>query len=184
MNRPEFTKLIKRVVAGDTIVFDAVDRMSRTAAEGVQLYMDLYTRGVNLVFIKHPYINTSVYRDALANSIPMTGKAVDCILQGVNEYFKRIAAEQVKLAFDQAQAEVESLHRRTSEGMKAAHAGAKISEARTGKTYETKKAAAAKQIIAKHSKSFGGTLGDADCMKLAGISRNTYYKCKRELMTE
>ena len=38
-------------------------------------------------------------------------------------------------------------------------------------------------IIRKHSKDFGGNLEDSDVMKLAGISRNSYYKYKRELKT-
>ncbi len=39
----------------------------------------------------------------------------------------------------------------------------------------------AKKIIEAHSKTFGGSLDDAACMKLAGINRNTYYKYKRDL---
>ena len=37
------------------------------------------------------------------------------------------------------------------------------------------------EIIQKHSKDFNGTLSDAEVMKLVGISRNSYYKYKREL---
>ena len=44
-----------------------------------------------------------------------------------------------------------------------------------------KKAIEAKELILKHSKDFRGTLDDPDVMKLAGISRNSYYKYKREL---
>ena len=35
--------------------------------------------------------------------------------------------------------------------------------------------------IKKYSKDFDSTLSDADCIKLIGIARNTYYKYKREL---
>ena len=37
------------------------------------------------------------------------------------------------------------------------------------------------ELIKKHCKSFGGTLNDSECMQLAKISRNTYYKYKREI---
>ena len=37
------------------------------------------------------------------------------------------------------------------------------------------------EMIARYSKDFGGTLSDAECIKLIGIARNTYYKYKREL---
>ena len=39
----------------------------------------------------------------------------------------------------------------------------------------------AKEIILKHSKDFNGTLADEEVMKLAEISRKTYYKYKKEL---
>jgi ACT domain-containing protein len=42
----------------------------------------------------------------------------------------------------------------------------------------------AKEIICKHSRSFGGSLDDSDVMKLCGISRNSYYKYKKELLIQ
>ena len=53
-----------------------------------------------------------------------------------------------------------------------------------GKKLETKKAKAAKETIKRHSRNFGGTLSDPECMKLAGISRNSFYKYKRELLND
>jgi len=50
-----------------------------------------------------------------------------------------------------------------------------------GVTLTTKKSMQCKAIIKKHSKDFGGTLDDADVMKLCGCSRNSYYKYKREI---
>ena len=40
---------------------------------------------------------------------------------------------------------------------------------------------AAKELIAKHGKAFGGSLDDGEVMRLCGCSRNTYYKYKREI---
>ena len=47
--RRELDKLLRIVQEGDTIVFDSVSRMSRSAEEGCALYETLYKRGVNLV---------------------------------------------------------------------------------------------------------------------------------------
>ena len=44
--RRELDKILKKVIKGDTIVFDSVSRMSRTADEGFQLYQNLYEQGV------------------------------------------------------------------------------------------------------------------------------------------
>ena len=49
-NRPMWDKLMKQVVAGDTIVFDSVSRMSRNSNEGFVDYKNLYNKGVNLIF--------------------------------------------------------------------------------------------------------------------------------------
>ena len=40
------------------IIFDSESRMSRNAEEGFNLYEELYLKGVTLVFIKEPHINT------------------------------------------------------------------------------------------------------------------------------
>ena len=53
-----------------------------------------------------------------------------------------------------------------------------------GVGFETKKAREAKQILRTHCKTFGGTLDDAECMKLIGLARNTYYKYKRQIRAE
>ena len=50
-DRPVFNKLLKRVKEGDTIIFDSVSRMSRSADEGFEIYKDLFKKGINLVFL-------------------------------------------------------------------------------------------------------------------------------------
>lgn len=182
--RKEFDKLLKRVKEGDTIVFDSVSRMSRNAEDGTTLYLDLYKKGINLVFLKEPQINTDTYKSALQTNIQMTGDDVDVILQAINTYLIRLATKQIKLAFLQAQKEVDDLHQRTAEGIQTAKLKGKQIGQKQGATLHVKKKAPAKAIILKHSKDFYGTLSDAETMKLAGVSRNTYYKYKSELAAE
>lgn len=184
MDRPEWQKLYKRVGKGDSIVFDSVSRMSGDAAEGFAAYHDLYNRGVDLTFLKERHIDTAVYKQALQNSIPRTGSSVDIILQAVDQYLMELAKEQIRLAFEQSEKEVADLHQRTREGIETARFAGKQIGQRPGNKLTTKKSVAAKAIIRKHSKVFQGTLDDNDVMKLAGISRNTYYKYKRELLKQ
>lgn len=179
--RNEWNKLHKKAKAGDTIIFDSVSRMSRNAEEGFILYEELYRRGVELVFIKEPHINTSTYKKALENNVSLTGTSVDYILEGVNKYLLALASEQIKLAFIQSEKEVEDLHQRTKEGIETARLNGKQIGQKQGAKLTVKKSIEAKKIIQKHSKDFGGTLSDADCMKLTGLARNTFYKYKREL---
>lgn len=182
--REKFERLMKQAKPGDTIVFDSVSRMSRNADEGFALYQKWFEAGVNLVFLKEHYIDTATYKAAMDNGIPMTGTDVDCILSGVNAYLMKLAENQIRIAFDQAEKEVEDLHHRTKEGIETARlAGKQIGQVQ-GAKLNVKKKAPALEIIRKHSKDFEGDLSDAECMKLAGLARNTYYKYKRELKEE
>lgn len=182
-DRPEWKKLYKKLQTGDTIIFDSVSRMSRNADEGFALYEKLYNNGIELVFLKEPHINTSTYKKALQNNVALTGTNVDYILEGVNKYLMALAKEQIRLAFKQSEKEVEDLHQRTREGIETARLNGKQIGQIKGAKLTTKKSIESKKKIIEYSKDFNGTLSDADCMKLIGLARNTYYKYKRELKT-
>lgn len=181
-DRPQWQKLLQLVQSGDLICFDEVSRMSRNAKEGFETYSNLFQKGVELVFIKEPHINTAVYQKALQEKIEGVGNEVaDTLIEAVNRILQIVQRQQIEAAFDTAQKEVEYLHSRTSEGVKRAQAAGKQVGRKGGSTVETKKAKEQKQVILKHSKDFGGSLADNECMKLTGLSRNTFYKYKRQL---
>lgn len=188
--RKKLDEILKQVRPGDTIVFDSVSRMARNAAEGMDLYEELYIQGVNIVFLKEPHCNTAKYREALQKQIDITvstgDKATDTfmntIISALNRLQMDLARKDIELAFLQAQKEVDDLRQRTREGIQTARINGKQIGQLTGKKMNIKKEKPAKQIIQKHSKAFGGNLTDIECMKLAGLSRNTYYKYKRELL--
>ncbi len=182
--RKELDKILDKVQSGDTIIFDSVSRMSRDAEDGYKLYEKLFRKGISLVFLKEPHINTETYQKAMANQIALTGDKVDLILEGVNHYLMELAKEQIRLAFEQAEKEVSDLHQRTKEGIETARLNGKQIGQPKGATYETQKAKAAKEIIRRHNKSFGGSLSDAETMRQAGISRKSLYKYKRELLED
>ena len=182
IDRPVFNKLLNIVKQGDTIVFDSVSRMSRNSEEGFILYQELFNKGVELVFLKEKHINTETYKKALTNNIQLTGTNVDFILEGVNKYLLALAKEQIKIAFDQAEKEVQDLHQRTKEGIETARLNGKQIGQKKGIKLTTKKSIIAKEQIRKYSKDFEGTLKDVEVMKLIGIARNSYYKYKKELI--
>lgn len=180
-NRPEWDKLLRKVKQGDSIIFDSVSRMSRNASDGYAVYKELFEKGVTLEFLKEPYINTSVFRSAQENSIEKTGNDIaDIYIEATNKVLFLLAENQIKLAFEQAEKEVEDLHKRTSEGMLTAKLNGKQVGRTQGKKYCTEKSAECKKEILKHSKNFGGSLNDTDLIKLLGISKKTYYKYKKE----
>lgn len=184
--RKELDKLLKAVEPGDTIVFDEVSRMSRSADEGYALYEDLYNQDINLIFLKEPHINTDVYRSAAQTTLPATGTAVDYILDGINRYMLAVAREQIKLAFARAEKEVLFLRQRTSEGMKAAKAKDKDKQIgkSEGDTWETRKAVKAKKIIRQHHKLFDGKCNSKETGMLCGITQSTLRKYIAEMLEE
>lgn len=111
----------------------------------------------------------------------MTGTDADLILKGVNAYLMRLAERQIQIAFEQAQKEVDDLHKRTAEGMLTAKLnGKQIGQVRGRKLHIAKKAPAMEKIR-KYSRDFDGSLTDLETIRIVGIARNTYYKYKREL---
>lgn len=191
LDRPNWNKLYKRLNAGDTVVFDSISRMSRNADEGFSLYIELFDKGINLVFLNEPHCNTDVYQKTKAQAISKTGNEIaDTYIMATNTVLQIIAKEYIKIAFEQAQKERDDLCKRVSDGMeskkvKLAKQGITVTYGlKKGTKLTTKKSIQAKEIIQKHSKDFDGTLKDIDVIKLAGISRNSYYKYKAEMIKE
>ena len=182
LNRRGLDKILKEVRSGDTIVFDSVSCMSRNAAEGIELYMQLFDMGVELVFLKEPHINTETYKQALSNSVePVGNEIADIYIEATNKALRRLATRQIELAFGQAQKEVDDLHQRTAEGIETARRKGKRIGTPKGSVLNVKKKAPAMEFIAKHSREFGGELNDTQCAAAANICRKTFYKYKDEL---
>lgn len=190
--RKEFDKILRLVKADDTIIFDSVSRMSRTSDEGFEQYKELLNQNINLVFLKEPHINTATYKQAIDNQISITMNSGDeatddlmkAIIEALNKYIFALAERQIRLAFEQSEKEVADLHQRTKEGMETARLNSKRIVQPKGAKLVTKKSVEAKEQIIKYSKDFQGTLDDAECMKLVGVARGTYYKYKRELKAD
>jgi len=190
--RPELDKLLKLIKANDTIIFDSVSRMSRNASEGFMQYGELFARGINLIFLKEPHIDTATYKQAIDNKLQLiidsgdeaTDELMEAIITALNKYIMKLAQKQIQLAFIQSEKEVTDLQQRTAEGIITAKlAGKRIGQPR-GAKLTTKKSLEAKEIIKKHNKSFGGNLTNEETWKLARISKMSFYKYKAELLEE
>ena len=196
LEREDWKKLYKIVKPGDTIVFDEVSRLSRDAKEGFEVYQELYTKEVNLVFLKEQHINTEVYKQAQERKFNLNtgGDAkIDLTVDFINKLLMIVAKEQIELAFKQAQNERDLLSQRVKEGLaktdkvKGKPQGltrAKWNEQKQPGEYQIKKEVETKPQILELSKDFNGNLTDKRIMELLHLSRNTYYKYKRELKQE
>ena len=180
LNRKNWQRLYNKVQADDTIVFDEVSRLSRNAKEGFEIYQELYNRGVNLVFLKEPHINTDTYKRALENqyNIVTDDRKIELTVEFINNLSMEIAKEQIKIAFEQAQKERDLLTQRIKEGMANSDKEPGIEK---GRKLITEKAKDCKPLILESSKDFNGTMTDKELMKKLKLSRNTFYKYKKEL---
>ena len=143
----------------------------------------------SIIFLKEHHIDTATYKKAIDGQIQLAinsgnvaaDELIGNIAEAINKYLLSLAKEQIRLAFDQAEKEVEDLHQRTREGIETARlAGKQIGQVK-GTKLTTKKSIKSKEIIKKHSKDFDGNLSDVEVMKLTGLARGTYYKYKREM---
>jgi len=196
MHRPEWMKLRSTLESGDTIVFDSVSRMSRNAEEGIADYMELYNSGIELVFLNEPHIDTAKYREAdtkakeqaihidVETGNQMIDKLLTALQDWINEFMLYSVSRDIQIEFEKAEAEIENLSQRTSDGMKAKGASKKISEARNGKKYRTVKSLQNRIVILQRSARFGGTLNDVDIAKIQEISPRTVWRYSVEMMAE
>ena len=183
--RRQLEKIIHQAQSGDTIVFDSVSRMSRNAAEGIQLYMELYEKGIELVFLKEPHINTATYKQALSSTVDLVGNEIaDIYIKATNKVLRMLAIKQIELAFVQSEKEITDIKQHTKEGIETARRAGKRIGAQTGDKNPHKKKAPAIKFIKEHSVRFGGDLNDEQCARAAGICRKTLYNYVREMQEE
>lgn len=202
-DRPKWKRLYRQLQPGDTVYFDEVSRMSRNAEEGFKEWQELYTRGVDLIFLKEPYCSTTDFREQQERTksqikTEKTGDALtDELFNGLseilNKYTLGLAKRHIEQAFEHGEKELELLSARTKEGIRTAQAKrlAEIEKngystrnppgRKPGSFYITKKQLKTQDAIERHSIDFGGTLTDREIMNMCGVSRGSYYKYKNEL---
>jgi DNA invertase Pin-like site-specific DNA recombinase len=92
-DRPELTKMLDRMIAGDTVVIESLSRLGRSTKDLIELTELFQSRGVNLVSLK----------ESIDTSTP-TGKLLFTLMSAIAQFERDCIAE------------------RTREGLKAAKA--------------------------------------------------------------
>ena len=68
-------------------------------------------------FFHDQITDPEVYAENMKDKIELQGTDEDEIFKGLNNYFRKLAEKQIRIAFDQAEKEVQDLHQRTKEGI-------------------------------------------------------------------
>lgn len=191
-DRPRWNWLMRVIQDDDGIVFDEVSRMGRNAAEGFEIYKDLFERGINLIYLKESHINTESYRESLKSVIdleiqsgdPDADEFVNAIGKALKQFTLSKVEKDIYNAFAQAEKEVDYLHRRTKEGIEMARLNGKQIGLKKGTKLVTRKSIEAKRAIRKYNKAFGGPLNNLETIRQAGISETSFYKYRKEIIAE
>lgn len=85
IDRPEFQKLLEKVKAGDTIIATKLDRVSRSASQGIALVDELLAKGVSL----------HILNMGVMNNTP-TGKLIRNIMFSFAEFERDMIVERTR----------------------------------------------------------------------------------------
>ncbi|MFR2881491.1 MAG: recombinase family protein [Lachnospiraceae bacterium] len=149
---------------GDTVVFKDISRFTREAENGYQKYMELYNRGIELIFIDNPTVST-----------PYIKKMLDIAKE--QNLIARITLENtvkllIMVELDRVEQERKIIVKRIQDGIKA-------SSKKSGRKSGTvdKMTDELKELIIDIQRFLKDrTIKQIDLMKKHNISRNTLKK--------
>ena len=110
-NRPEWKRLEKIIQKGDTIVFKEISRFTREAEPGYKKYMELVEKGINLIFLDNPTVNTS-YIQQLTNVAETQDLVTRTALEGTINLL-------LIVELDRVQKERENIVKRIKQGIES-----------------------------------------------------------------
>lgn len=160
--RKEWGRLEKIVQSGDVIVFKSLDRFTRDADAGLEKYMDLLSRGVNLVFLDNPTLST----DYMKNLLNIAESQQDRITKETLSFIARIL---LIAELDRAEKERLTIVQRTKDGIAASPNKSGRKPGQLDKMTEALRDDIRAYLSDRSIKA-------VDLMKKHGISRNTLKK--------
>ena len=166
--------LVRELKSGDVVVFYRACLMGDDVEQGYQLYHALYLRGVEMVFLKEPHLNSSVYRECMEAVVP---EGDDYVEVQVRVYAFEIIKRHLQTAFEGEPYQERAARIRA--GIEKARKSGSEPGLKKGTVLHTKKEEECIPFIFTMSESFCGSLPDREVMLRLGISRNTLYKYKR-----
>lgn len=182
-DRTELKKLLFQLEGGDTLIVSSMDRLSREPDKMLAYYRDLSEKGVNLIFLNQPYMNTEVfmppYRDLLSR-IPDSEQDL------VRGSLYRILAVQITRVLEKTWEDLQTQRSQMRESFEQAKKEMGQTGKARSKRYESRKSFMVKELIRKYNQNYDGSMNDVQTMEqirndMGTISRNTYYKYKKEL---
>lgn len=160
-NRSEWKKLEKIVQKGDTIVFKEISRFTRQAEDGYKKYMELMSKGISLIFLDNPTVDTEYIKNLIK-----VAKEQDIITRTALESTIKLL---LIVELDRVQKERELIVKRIKQGIEASDKKSGRKEGKLDKMTPE---------LEQDIKEYLGNrnIKQIDLMKKHNISRNTLKK--------
>lgn len=68
-DRTELSKLLAQLEKDDTLIVNSMDRLDRNPQKLLTYYKDMAGKGVKLIFLNQPYMNTELYQTAYMDMV-------------------------------------------------------------------------------------------------------------------
>ncbi|MBR0381237.1 MAG: recombinase family protein [Eubacterium sp.] len=185
-DRTELKKLLSQLDKEDTLIVNSMERLSREPEELFTYYKDMAEKGVNLIFINQPYMNTEVFASAYDT---MTKELPESEEKSVSDGMDQLLSAQITRILEKSWEDLQEQRAHMRESFEQAKMEGKQIGRVKGKKYESRKSFMVKELIRKYNQNYGGSMNDVQTMEqirneMGTISRNTYYKYKKELTEE
>lgn len=160
-NRSGWKKLEKIVQKGDTIVFKEISRFTRQAEDGYKKYMELMSKGISLIFLDNPTVDTEYIKN-----LTKVAKEQDIITRTALESTIKLL---LIVELDRVQKERELIVKRIKQGIEASDKKSGRKEGKLDKMTPE---------LEQDIKEYLGNrnIKQIDLMKKHNISRNTLKK--------
>ncbi|MBQ9155766.1 MAG: recombinase family protein [Eubacterium sp.] len=185
-DRTELNKLLSQLEKDDVLVVNSVDRLSRNPEKVISYYKTLAEKGVKLIFINQPYMNTEIYISAYEDTVSKAPEADKAL---VFKSLLHLLTDQVNRILEKSWEDLQQHRVQMRESYNQAMAEKKQTGKAAGKRYESRKSFMVKELIKRYNQNYNGSMNDVATMEqirneMGTISRNTYYKYKKELAEE
>lgn len=195
------TDIMKRLLAvikpGETFICENPEKIADNSDEAYAIYKELYDRNVNIVFLKTPYLNSSTYQNAI-QAFFEKNKDNNTLREIISDCERILTKSQFDIVFSLSKEAHEMYSRKIKEGIQLAkikgikkkvlneESSPEKSDQGTAhrKKPHIKKEGPAKEFIRNNSDTFGGSMKNDECIQKSGLSKNTFFKYKKEILQE
>lgn len=167
----ELKKLKKKIKTQDFLILESILALGKNPLEIYLEYTYFFKKGVNLIFLREPFFNSNVYSKDL-NLEKLEEK----------EYFYKLLQNQIIAYIEKKNESKNKISQNTKLGLSKLKKLEFLLGRKKGQKIETLKSIESKNRILELSKDFNGALKDIEIIEILKISRNTYYKYKKELL--